>query len=139
MRSAWILTGGLLLAGCAAAPYGEEAQYAPEPPPPERAEISGPPETTGDAWVSGRWSREGNEWAWMPGRYVAPADRNLTWVPGRWAPYNNTAIWAYTPGEWKPLRESPPPDPLDLGPLAFATDGSPLLSIQEFLDLERSR
>ena len=139
MRIGWILSGGLLLAGCAASPYGEKVQYAPEPPPPERAEISAPPGTPGNAWVAGRWSREGNEWVWVPGRYIAPAGRNLAWVPGRWTPFNDTSVWAYAPGTWKPLRESQPLEPIDLGPLASSADGSPLLSLQKFLDYERTR
>jgi len=136
MRFGWILSGGLLLAGCASMPYGEKAQYAPEPPPPERAEISGPPENPREVWIAGRWSREVNDWVWRPGFYTRPAGPNRVWAPGRWALYNDTTVWAYTPGSWTPLREI---RPLDLGPLAATPDGSPLLSIQDFLDLEKAR
>jgi hypothetical protein len=136
MRRGGIATGLLLLAGCTAAPYEERVQYAPEPPPPERAEISAPPEESGEVWIAGRWVREENGWAWLPGFYTTPPQRNRIWVAGRWAPYNNTSTWSYEPGTWAPLRELRPED---IGPLAKAPDGTPLLSLTDFLAMELPR
>jgi hypothetical protein len=136
MRYGWISVVGLLLSGCVAVLHEEKAQYAPEPPPPERAEISGPPESPGAVWITGRWSREANDWAWEPGFYARPPAPNRVWIPGRWTPFNDTSVWAYTPGAWAPLREI---QPLDLSPLAVDSDGSPLLSLGDFLTMERPR
>ena len=69
-----------------------------EIPPPKFEVITAEP--SGDhVWIKGHWRRSGNEWVWVPGRWVKPAKREARWEPGKWE-YKNGS-WVWVEGHWE--------------------------------------
>lgn len=101
MRRIAVLTPALLLAACGTAPRPPGwVAWSSEAPPPEKAEIFGPPERPGQVWMTGHWARRGDAWEWQPGTYVTPPAPDTVWVPGCWIEQNEK--WTWTPGSWRP-------------------------------------
>jgi len=53
-------------------------------------------------WVQGFWHWQGNDWAWIPGRWDRPNDRGSRWVQARYA--REGGGWRYEPGHWSNQR-----------------------------------
>jgi hypothetical protein len=101
------LLPGLLLAGCGGTPMpGGEVpppdtivQSETEPPPLQPYLV--PPPPPGDApgavtWEFAHWHREGDNYIWVPGRYVAHPSSS-DWRAGHWI-YSGRTHWVWVPG-----------------------------------------
>ncbi len=66
------------------------------PPPPRVVYVPAP--RPGFAWQPGYWSREGDEWIWVEGRWIE-LPPHYSWAPAHWeeAPDGN---WQLVPGRW---------------------------------------
>jgi hypothetical protein len=73
------------------------------PPPPPIAEFV-PPPAPGYAWDPGRWSWNGSQYVWAPGRYIVQPTNGATFTPGYWQEYSGG--WAWTEGRWSWATQS---------------------------------
>ncbi len=53
-------------------------------------------------WVAGFWDWQGDQWVWIPGRWVVPESRRARWVPARYV--REYGAWRYVPGHWSTQR-----------------------------------
>jgi len=94
----------LLLAACSPDAKTPGWTFAPaEPPPPaQQSLIPAPPEESGDryVWELGHWHREGQEYTWVPSRFVEQPSRGSNWSDGRWI-YTGNNQWIWIPGHWR--------------------------------------
>ena len=73
---------------------------APRAPPPPRIEPVPAPPSTQVIWQQGHWAWNGNDYIWLPGRYVErPAPQTASWEPGHWEQGSNGWIWVE--GHWQ--------------------------------------
>jgi hypothetical protein len=49
-------------------------------------------------WVAGAWDWQGDQWVWIPGRWVVPESRRAHWVRSRYV--REYGGWRYVPGHW---------------------------------------
>lgn len=49
-------------------------------------------------WVAGFWDWQGDQWVWVPGRWVVPETRHAHWVRARYV--REYGGWRYVPGHW---------------------------------------
>src|SRR5579885_2863897 len=101
----------LLLAGCASPggmpggtlPPPDMTIVSPKEPPPAKAEAVPPPPAPAPAnyfvWDPGHRHWTGQEYVWIPGRYVETPYKHALWVHGGWT-YNGDLTWTWTPGHW---------------------------------------
>jgi len=83
------------LAGCGGGVY-----YATAPPPPLRVEAAfGPAPGAGYVWINGYWGWRGNNYAWMPGRWMRPPHPHAVWVEPRWERAGNH--YRFREGHWR--------------------------------------
>ena len=66
-------------------------------PPPPRV-IVVPAERPGYAWQPGYWTRQGDQWIWIDGRWV-PAQPHARWVPTHWE-QRPDGTWQLEQGYW---------------------------------------
>lgn len=67
------------------------------PPRPQYEHRTAQPHS-GAVWIKGYWDRQGNRWAWVPGRWEQPRDRHARWVNARYSREHNA--WRYEPAHW---------------------------------------
>jgi hypothetical protein len=102
---------GLVLWGCAtaAAPSAATAPViladtqtpiaaAPRPPPPRRAEIPPPAPSPQVLWKYGHWRWNGQQYVWVPGRYVQRPSPTANWIPDYWE--QGPEGWMWVEGQW---------------------------------------
>jgi hypothetical protein len=53
-------------------------------------------------WVAGSWDWQGDNWVWIPGRWVVPESRRAHWVRARYV--REYGGWRYVPGHWSTQR-----------------------------------
>ncbi|HEY3173286.1 MAG TPA: YXWGXW repeat-containing protein [Thermoanaerobaculia bacterium] len=54
-------------------------------------------------WVEGFWDWQGDNWVWIPGRWVVPeGGRRVHWVRARYV--REYGGWRYVPGHWSNQR-----------------------------------
>lgn len=53
-------------------------------------------------WVAGSWDWQGDNWVWIPGRWVVPESRHARWVRARYV--REYGGWRYVPGHWSTQR-----------------------------------
>lgn len=68
-------------------------------PPPPRV-IVVPAERPGYSWQPGYWTRDGNEWVWVDGRWIA-LPPHYRWAPSHWEQAPD-GTWHLMPGRWVP-------------------------------------
>ena len=72
------------------------------PPPPLRVEVipAAPVAASADlyAWQPGHWRWEGQEYAWIAGRYELRPTPSAVWVPDEWVARRGR--WVFRPGHW---------------------------------------
>jgi len=98
------------------------AQLPPPPPPPPMPPLPGnleirigrqaPPRVryerryarpSRDAvWVRGFWDWQGDNWVWIPGRWIVPEERRARWVGPRYVRF--AGGYRYVPGHWSNQR-----------------------------------
>jgi hypothetical protein len=76
------------------------------PPPPPRV-VYAPPPTPGYVWQEGYWTRYGNEWRWVDGRWIA-VQPGYQWLPTHWE-QGPDGTWRLIAGQWVPNQPPPPP------------------------------
>jgi len=74
------------------------------PPPPPRVVVV-PAERPGYAWQPGYWTRVGDGWEWVDGRWIA-LPPHYRWSPSHWEQAPD-GTWHLLPGHWVPVQ--PPP------------------------------
>ena len=76
---------------------------APKQPPAPKAETVPPPPAPAPAnyfvWDPGHWHWTGQDFVWIPGRYIETPYQSAVWVHGGWT-YNGGLTWTWTPGHW---------------------------------------
>lgn len=70
-----------------------------EAPPAPRVETVGVPPTAEHVWIPGHWTREGDRWVWVGGRFEARPSTTSVYVPGHWEMRGNGYVWRE--GYWK--------------------------------------
>jgi hypothetical protein len=86
--------------GAACAPNPSPgALYVVRRPPPVRAEVIGVAPRPGLVWIGGFWRWGGADYAWVPGRWAAPARGNRLWTPGHWR--HTRRGWYWVEGRWR--------------------------------------
>jgi len=68
-------------------------------PPHAVAEHRGPAPSRNHVWVSGYHHREGNAYAWTPGRWEQPPQAHGRWVAHHWVHQKNG--WVLVEGHWR--------------------------------------
>lgn len=95
------LGASLVLAAALACAGGMnlDVVYAERRPPPDRVEVIGVAPSAGYVWVGGHWAWRGNDFDWIPGRWV-PVERGYRhWVPGHWT--QRRGRWYWVEGRWR--------------------------------------
>jgi hypothetical protein len=105
-----VALGAVALSACAApsAPPTETAatlsgtapriMIAPDPPPPNRAEIQPPAPSPQAMWHSGNWRWNGAKYVWVAGHYVERPSPTANWTPGYWE--QRPEGWIWVEGRW---------------------------------------
>ncbi len=70
----------------------------PTAPPAPQSEIPPPAPSPTYVWEPGRWSWNGVQYLWNPGKYVERPTVSATYVPGHWEQYANG--WVWYDGRW---------------------------------------
>lgn len=82
------------------------AQETPLPLPDYSANEYQPESPTSEhVWVKGHYEYKGGKYYWIDGAYVLSLE-NHTWIDGNWTFNNNTNMYAYSSGYWKPTYEN---------------------------------
>lgn len=53
---------------------------ASEAPPRPRVEVRSARPSRNHVWIGGYWDRQGDQWAWAPGRWEEPSQRGSHWI-----------------------------------------------------------
>ena len=69
------------------------------PPPAPQVETIGVAPSGEHVWVPGHWSREGDRWVWMSGRWEMRPTPTAVYVPGHWEAQGSGYVWRE--GYWK--------------------------------------
>jgi hypothetical protein len=77
---------------------GTTIVVAPSAPPPPRVETPPPPPAPSYVWEPGRWSWNGAQFAWEPGKYVERPTVSAHFTPGHWE--QRSQGWAWVPSQW---------------------------------------
>lgn len=91
------LTFASLLACSSGPPPG--AVYVERRPPPARVEVVTRSPGSGYAWIGGYWRWGGNDYDWVPGRWVVPERGYRRWEAGRWIHKGHR--WYWVEGRWR--------------------------------------
>lgn len=90
----------IALLGVALAVGSANAQvYVRIGPPPPRREVVVARPGPGYVWVKGYHRWDGNQYAWVPGAWVAPPRPHAVWVDGRWV--HRRQGWVWIEGRWR--------------------------------------
>jgi hypothetical protein len=68
-------------------------------PPPPRVVVV-PAERPGYSWQPGYWTRDGDDWVWVEGRWIA-LPPHYRWAPSHWEQAPDGS-WHLLPGHWVP-------------------------------------
>jgi hypothetical protein len=100
LAGAALAVGASVAGGTALAQVGVEVTIPRAPPPPrtEVIPVLPPDRIEVDHWRPGHWRWDGDEYVWVPGRYVTRPQRSAVWVPARWEQRPNG--WVYIEGHW---------------------------------------
>jgi hypothetical protein len=96
-HGALVLAAGVLFACASNPPPGEVVVV--RRPPPNRVEVIAVSPGRNHVWVGGHWRWTGNDYDWVPGRWVAPERGYRRWVPGHWAHTKRGYYWVE--GHWR--------------------------------------
>lgn len=77
-------------------------RIAPEAPPRPRWERRSHQPSRSHVWIQGYWDRQGDQWAWAPGRWEEPSQRGSRWVRPRYV--REGRYYRYEPGRWSHQR-----------------------------------
>jgi hypothetical protein len=69
---------------------------ATRPPPPRVVYV--PEARAGYVWAPGYWTKEGDEWVWVDGQWVA-VQPGYAWSPAHWEEAPDGS-WRLIPGQW---------------------------------------
>jgi hypothetical protein len=75
-----------------------QIRIAPDAPPPLRREVRSARPGGSYVWIAGYWDREGDRWAWSPGRWEEPSQRGASWVKPQYQ--KERGAYRYEPGHW---------------------------------------
>ncbi len=75
---------------------------APEAPPRPRGERKLPQPGPNHVWIAGYWDRRGDQWAWAPGRWEEPAQRDSRWIRPQYR--QEGRAYRYESGHWSHQR-----------------------------------
>ena len=105
------MIGASALAGCVVdqpAPPATRVVVAPPPathvvvarpaPPAARIEVQPTAPDMRAVWDPGHWNWTGDQYVWMPGRYIERPNVAMRWEPGRWMADNGN--WVWMDGHW---------------------------------------
>jgi hypothetical protein len=101
-----LVTGCHRHGGLFAAAVVTAAIISATPPPPPRV-VYAPPPAPGYVWQPGYWTRYGEQWRWVEGRWV-PVQPSYQWLPPHWE-QTSDGQWRQVPGRWVPTQPPPPP------------------------------
>jgi WXXGXW repeat (2 copies) len=73
-------------------------RIATDAPPPVRVERRPTRPDRDSVWIKGYWDRQGDQWAWVSGRWEQPPDRHQRWVEAHYR--REGEAWRYEPGHW---------------------------------------
>jgi hypothetical protein len=73
------------------------------PPPPRVVYVPEP--RPGYAWQPGYWTRDGDDWVWVDGRWIQ-LPPNYQWAPAHWEQAPD-GTWRLIPGQWVPAGPRP--------------------------------
>jgi hypothetical protein len=92
----------LLLAACAPGTKTPGWDFSPAETPPPPPEYVNPTVPTGDhyVWEMGHWEKNGQDYSWVPGRYVEQPEGGSISAGGRWI-YTGNGQWIWIPGHWR--------------------------------------
>lgn len=90
--------GWCMIAGAGLLSIGCGGGYVETAPPPARVEVVERPGPR-YVWVEGVYRHRGNQYVWVPGRWVVPPRARSAWVPGRWV--QTPRGWRYVDGHWR--------------------------------------
>ncbi|MFN7140280.1 MAG: hypothetical protein ACK4UN_13170, partial [Limisphaerales bacterium] len=68
-------------------------------PPAPQQEVVGVPPSGEHVWIPGHWSRSGDRWVWVSGRWEARPTPVSVYVPGHWESRGDGYVWRE--GYWK--------------------------------------
>lgn len=77
-------------------------RIAPEAPPRPRWERRMARPGPNHIWIQGYWDRQGDRWAWAPGRWEEPPQRGSYWVKPVYR--GEGGAYRYEPGRWSHQR-----------------------------------
>ena len=81
---------------------GLEIRIGTQPPPRIRRERRLRRTSRSAVWVAGFWDWQGNDWVWVPGRWVVPERRHARWIGPRYV--REYGVVRYVPGHWSYQR-----------------------------------
>jgi hypothetical protein len=64
-----------------------------EQPPAAQTEMIGVAPSTSHVWLPGYWSRQGDKWVWINGRWELRPAATATYVPGHWEKRGTGFVW----------------------------------------------
>lgn len=79
-----------------------QIRIAPDAPPPLRHELRSARPGVNHVWIAGCWDREGDRWAWAPGRWEEPDRRGSRWIKPQYR--QESGAYRYEPGHWSGQR-----------------------------------
>jgi len=79
-----------------------QVRISPDAPPRPRWEQQPHRPGPNHVWIQGYWDRRGNQWAWAPGRWEEPAQRDSYWIRPQYR--NEGGAYRYEPGRWSHQR-----------------------------------
>jgi hypothetical protein len=68
-------------------------------PPAAQVETIGVAPSPDHVWMPGHWTRDGNRWVWMSGRWEVRPNPASIYVPGHWEKRGDGYIWRE--GYWR--------------------------------------
>jgi hypothetical protein len=77
-------------------------RLAPDAPPRPRVEYRTVRPSRAHVWIAGYWDRDGDRWAWAPGRWEEPSMRGSVWVRPNYI--NEGGSYRYEPAHWSHQR-----------------------------------
>jgi hypothetical protein len=77
-------------------------RVAPDAPPPPRREVRMERPSRNHVWIAGYWDRQDDRWAWAPGRWEEPSQRDARWVRPQYR--REEGAYRYEPGHWSHQR-----------------------------------
>jgi hypothetical protein len=101
-RTIAVVTLAVTLGACSASVGGRpvlSVGFIVREPPPVRVEVVTDRPSEEHIWIKGHWASNGNDYAWVPGRWVKLEGGHKEWVEGRWE--HEDRGWHYIDGHWR--------------------------------------